>query len=282
MRSYTITFYDSDGTTVLNTQTVAYGSTPSYEPTKEGNTFNGWEPSLVAVTGDASYTALWIAKLDFDALTWAQIANYANQDNVSELFDIGARKNFTTVTSGAVSSYSVYAEIVGFKHDDLADGSGKAGITLRLVRFPKEKEYVHLANTAGAKAATWKNWNIRTNLTTYKNTRLPTDMIDVLKSVKKYTNGETTTDILFLPSMAELGFAGYENSGECYAAFTPNKELTDFSEVSLDNAPYAYPYWTRTKGASSGTVMVIDYNNSVKAVDQSATTAAYPFAYCCI
>lgn len=42
-KSYTVTFYDSDGTTVLNTVEVAAGeSAEEYIPEKEGYTFAGW------------------------------------------------------------------------------------------------------------------------------------------------------------------------------------------------------------------------------------------------
>lgn len=58
-RKYTITYYDDDGVTVLNTQQVAYGTVPSYTPSKEGVAFDKWAPTPVAVTGDASYTASW-------------------------------------------------------------------------------------------------------------------------------------------------------------------------------------------------------------------------------
>lgn len=58
-RLYTITFYDEDGTTVLATKQVAYGTVPSYTPTKDGVLFVGWTPAPVAVTGEASYTATW-------------------------------------------------------------------------------------------------------------------------------------------------------------------------------------------------------------------------------
>jgi len=58
-RTYTITYYDSDGTTVLTTQQVAYGSVPDYVPAKEGYIFVEWSPTLAAVTGNASYTASW-------------------------------------------------------------------------------------------------------------------------------------------------------------------------------------------------------------------------------
>lgn len=59
VRSYTISFYDEDGT-LLATQSVAYGETPEYVPRKDGYVFNTWTPSLTAVTGDASYTASWV------------------------------------------------------------------------------------------------------------------------------------------------------------------------------------------------------------------------------
>lgn len=59
-RTYTITYYDSDGTTVLKTEQVAYGSTPNYTPKKDGVIFGKWTPTPVAVTGDASYVASWL------------------------------------------------------------------------------------------------------------------------------------------------------------------------------------------------------------------------------
>lgn len=64
VRKYTVTYYDEDGTTVLYTEQVAYGNTPSYAPTKDGAAFAGWTPTLSPVTGDVSYTASWITALD--------------------------------------------------------------------------------------------------------------------------------------------------------------------------------------------------------------------------
>ncbi len=58
-RMYTITYYDSDGTTVLKTAQVAYGATPSYSPTKADHMFMGWTPAVSTVTGNAYYTAQW-------------------------------------------------------------------------------------------------------------------------------------------------------------------------------------------------------------------------------
>ena len=59
LRSYTITWLDEDGTELPGQKQWAYGTVPSYTPTKDGYVFDGWTPTPVAVTGNASYTAVW-------------------------------------------------------------------------------------------------------------------------------------------------------------------------------------------------------------------------------
>jgi len=66
VRKYTITFYDEDGTTVLDSKEVEYGTVPttSVVPTKASTntkvyTFDGWDPTPVAVTREASYKATY-------------------------------------------------------------------------------------------------------------------------------------------------------------------------------------------------------------------------------
>lgn len=64
LRSYEIIFENYDGTVLYKT-TVKYGTTPKYgstEPTRESDfrynyTFIGWDPAIVPVTGEATYTA---------------------------------------------------------------------------------------------------------------------------------------------------------------------------------------------------------------------------------
>ena len=65
-KTYTITWKDSDGTTLRTDSNVGYGSTPSYgeAPIKETDqtyiySFAGWTPALEAVTQDRTYTATY-------------------------------------------------------------------------------------------------------------------------------------------------------------------------------------------------------------------------------
>ena len=62
VRQYTITWKNKDNTT-LRTDTLNYGATPSWGqamPTYDGQTAQGWTPSITTVTGNATYTASYI------------------------------------------------------------------------------------------------------------------------------------------------------------------------------------------------------------------------------
>lgn len=128
VRTYTITYYDSDGVTVLKTESLAYGATPSYTPAKDGLNFDGWVPALATVTGDASYTAQFSEKLTFAGASWADIAAISEAGEAADYFELGDIRNETLVYDGV--TYTVKLVIAGFNHDDLSDGSGKAGMTI--------------------------------------------------------------------------------------------------------------------------------------------------------
>lgn len=69
INSYTIRFLDYNGS-VLNTQSVNYGSTPTppNNPTRTGYTFTGWSPSVSAIYSNQDYTAQYTA--NSYTITW--------------------------------------------------------------------------------------------------------------------------------------------------------------------------------------------------------------------
>lgn len=75
----TATFEDWDGT-VLKTQTVSNGGTPTAptDPTREGYTFNGWEPAVGSITSDTIFRAQYTI----------------NDDTVKIYLDNGASKHY--------------------------------------------------------------------------------------------------------------------------------------------------------------------------------------------
>ncbi len=102
VNTYTITWYDEDGTTELGTSTAEYGTVPVYtgtHPTKSSDGANnyylsGWTPAVTEVTGDASYTAVFSA---------TPITN----DNtvIWQNYDFSVLETDNNVVSGSRASY---------------------------------------------------------------------------------------------------------------------------------------------------------------------------------
>lgn len=228
VRYYTITYYDSDGTTVLKTATLAYGSNANYTPEKDGSSFVGWTPEIVTVVGDASYTATWEEKTTFEGGSWSDIAEICENGEAANYFKVGDTK---TVQEG---DNTFVFHIIGLNTDDKSDGSGKAGITVAITGI--DRVPIHQRAYGGG---TWyrtysdgtsyecdlRKWLRETFYPT-----LPTTLQSVIKSVSKktkYTNSDAnsyetreSTDTLFIPSLPEWmnGDATYE-SGISYPYF---------------------------------------------------------------
>lgn len=93
IRYYTITYLDTDGST-LKTEQYQYGATPStYNPEKDGYLFVGWNPSVTTVTKDITYTAVWEESLTFAAASWATVCEKAKDGTAASLWAVGDSKN---------------------------------------------------------------------------------------------------------------------------------------------------------------------------------------------
>lgn len=200
LRYYTISFYDDDSVTLLHSVSVAYGDTPSYIPTKDGFDFSGWNPEIVPVTGEASYYASWEeAAVTFATGTWAQIAAISESGQAQNYFAVGDKKKF--LYNGTTEMEFI---IIGFNHDNLADGSGKAGITMACLSDNLPQSVYGYSFYSGS--------TLRTALNGTMKNALPSDLQAVLKQVAKpvdkdrnTTDIATTNDYLFVFSTCEYG-----------------------------------------------------------------------------
>ncbi|MCQ2795010.1 MAG: DUF6273 domain-containing protein [Bacilli bacterium] len=90
---------------------------------------------IIPVVGNLSIAAQGINKT-LEECTWAEINEISMTGRAKEFFDIydSAKpelncKKVNLIENGTPQSFPHTVRIIGFNHDDLADGSGKAGIT---------------------------------------------------------------------------------------------------------------------------------------------------------
>ena len=269
VRYYTITYYDSDGTTVLKTESLAYGTVPSYTPTKSGYDFAGWEQELVAVTGEASYTATWTEEVSFAKSSWATIAAISEAGEAKDYFAIGDSRVIPVTYDGA--TYNFTAKIVGFDHDDLQDG-GKAGMSILFFTTPATTRQYNGTNWSSSNYSGWGGSSLRTFLYWTFINYLPSDLRAVMKYVNKpYNNAGTSTMNtencrIWIPSVNEAG--GTKNAshsmntkiGTAYEYFAAKGygDSTDASTKVVDTAGTTRTeFWMRDCGKGNYNVAMI-------------------------
>lgn len=141
---------------------------------------------------------------------WADIIAACQSRNVPDTWTVGSQKSMT------IGGSSYLVDIIGLNHDDYADGSGKAPLTLQLhdcYITPSQMSYSEYNSDS------WKQSLIR--LYFCPNTILANIQTDVqagIKNVNKLTAAGggnstliTTSDKLFLLAESEV-FASRENS----------------------------------------------------------------------
>lgn len=245
---YTIRYYD--GATLLKTESLAYGTMPSYAPKKDGYTFLGWTPEAVAVTGDADYTARWEERITFANGSWAQIAQISESGRAADYFKVGDTKEITWEGN----TYKMV--VLGFDHDDLADGSGKAGMSIGcLTAYPTKVAAVQNQNTS--QYTTWGNsyCTIYNTIVGFMSKAELSDIVAVAKKVTKYSYREfddsktKSTDTFFAFNGTEVGYHT-KPTGSKYAYFSDN----DSRKIQMAGSTTYVGYWLRDsamEGSSS-------------------------------
>lgn len=252
-RLYTITWLDSDGVTVLKTEKVAYGTVPSYTPSKDGVSFSGWEPTPVAVTGDASYTAKWDEKVVFATGSWADIIRIAESGEAAQHFAVGDTRDIQ------IGDYTIPFMIAGFNHDDLSDGSGKAGISIVAKElYPVAYEEPRWAYVYPSGETDWHR-EMNNLLSSVVDLTLRSAIKSVVKQAETSSSGNASVvqcDChIWKPSMIELGPTSnvysstkYNILGATYEAFT---NATDMRRTIAGSTGYGI-YRARNTSTTSG------------------------------
>lgn len=296
LRYYTIRYLDTDGS-VLKTESLAYGSMPSYEAEKDGYGFGGWTPSLAKVTGDASYTAIWEEKLTFANASWSQIAEIAAAGEAQDYFAVGDTKNIVFTAEG--KSITMPVIIAGFDHDDLADGSGKAAISCVC-----GKSLTHIATKASSDGNyySWGGLYLKRYLNTTLKDSLPSDLQSAIKTVTKvYNNGRdsygqvannlyTTNVAVWTPSSTEVGFDGNVNSaytalgqGTQYPLFTNDASRVRKSAYYTSGTGKSIWLTRSMDAATMGQMVAVGANGEYTFTSPSTsagTSQAIVFGFC--
>lgn len=239
LRYYTITFYDSDGTTVLTTQSVAYGSTPSYTPTKDGYDFDGWEPALAAVTGEASYYAQWKAKAAFGTATWAEISAITTAGTSADTFAVGDKRD-EVLTYADGSTENIELIIAHIRTD------GSMVLALNHALATKRQMNSNVVNSD----SNYFNQPLYSYLTGTVYPALSEEMRAVVRSLTP--NYETTPYNIFLPTATNCGTTDASDFNKCIGDIQLDLFSTSANRVrNLGKAgTTATEYWLGTRYAN--------------------------------
>ncbi|RGT00177.1 hypothetical protein DWX55_10555 [Collinsella sp. AF19-7AC] len=182
------------------------------------------------------------------------------------------------LTNGKAMAY----RIIGINHDDLADGSGKAGLTFKATNTALSTQRMNATQT---NAGGWEKSELRGRLNSGDLwSLLPGELQSKVKSVKKITDNKgggtagtpsATTDKVFLLSMTEI-YGGLDSDGTQYEYYkSKGVSMLEYSGASL-----SLDYWTRSVHPSSGAGFRYVYYGG-RYSNGSATNNSYVFpAFC--
>ena len=216
----------------------------------------------------------------FSTDSWATIAAASADGTASTKYNIGDEKTITLTTGEEVT-----VQIWGFGHDDLADGSGKAGITLGMKNLLATQYAMNSSNT---NSGGWEASRMRTTTMPAILATLPEDLQAVIKEVSKQSSEggsnadalDTTTDKLFLFSVKEVtGANTYSLDGEgtqydLWKTLLNNGAFAPSRIKRLSNGDGNASYWW-TRSAHSGN------SYSFCCFDTSGSVISYGASYGC-
>ena len=190
--------------------------------------------------------------------------------------DGGGTKFSVKLTNGQALEY----RIVGINHDDLADGSGKAGLTFEATSTALGRQRMNATNT---NAGGWEKSELRGRLNSGDLwTLLPAELQSKVKAVTKMTDNKgggsagapsATNDKVFLLSITEV-YGDRHTDGTQYEYYK-SKGVTygHYYEASSDD-----DHWTRSVTDKSSTYFCfVSYIGGLRSpLESSEAGAVFP------
>lgn len=211
--------------------------------------------------------------------TWEQIAAASEYGIAADTWQVG---DTIDILAGAET---LTMEIVGFDHDDLADGSGKAGITFGMKNLMAN---THQMNTTQTNAGGYTASGMYDYLTTDVFPNLQEDLKAVIKTVNKKTSAGGGSSEIVTTAMQLFNFAEVEiygtltwsapGEGTIYERFvTAESRLKNLANGTGANQLW----WERSPRANATDSFCIVHSGDAHANSATATwSAGVCFGFC--
>ena len=217
----------------------------------------------------------------FATSSWAEIAAISEAGMAPIIFAVGDEKTISLSTGEQVTLV-----ILGFDHDDLSDGSGKAGMTIGM----KDCLVNDYQMDDSSSVTGWKDSEMRNSTLPELLTQLPSDLQAVIKQVNKeslYDNPtgsiSTTIDKLWLLSRKEIDGNNsmyYREEGKQYEYWKTVKDGTkraDRKKYTTSSGSAAW--WLRSKISGVQNYYCIAIDGSLVSTMKTSYLHA-SFAFC--
>ena len=243
---------------------VGCSSAPSSGNPPEGDAGQP-APAETAQDGNAPSTVSVSPKASTNDYTWEELGSIASEISASGSMDAALEiaKEYNLVNAdGKLDGTQVKefelndgtptgAQIIGFYHDELADGGGKAGITFIMTESPVLKAMNSRDYNGGTITGGWEESELRMWLGNDFKTQLPVDLIPWIHGVNKYTNNKgsnaqpsdvtATIDEIWIPSFVEVYGPRDAEGSEFYQVY--NAEGTQYQlyrDVNVDDERWTH------------------------------------------
>ncbi len=214
----------------------------------------------------------WIEKpVGFAGWSWAQIIAACQSKQIPPEWKVHDWKNMT------INGAEYRIDIIGMNHDDYADGSGKAPLTLQLHDCYAAGRYGITGGSA------WIESKMRTETLPAILALMPAEVQSGIREVTKLTKNRSsiineTADKLFIPAMVEVGQPG--DSGVDAAEGTQYAYYSHRLYSVKQMAGKEVAWWTRTRNSGSSVYAIRASKIAPSSQDITSESIRTAFCFC--